>query len=362
MESRMLYNLLYPLHETYSFLNIFRYITFRAIYATLMALVFSLLIGKWVIRLLSRYQMGQPVREDGPASHEKKAGTPTMGGIILLTAILASVLLWADLSNPYIWLAIFVTVSFGAIGFWDDFLKCVRKNPVGLLPRIKFSLQILAAGITAVGIYFSNAYSSRLSVPFFKNLTPDLGPVYIVFAMLVIIGASNAVNLTDGLDGLAIGPVMTAAIVYMIFSYVTGHKTLSEYLLIPYIEGAGELSIFCGAMVGAALGFLWFNAYPASVFMGDIGSLSLGAALGLVAVIAKHELLLVFVGGIFVVEALSVILQVASYKLRKKRIFLMAPIHHHFELLGWHEQKVVVRFWILSILLALIGLSTLKLR
>lgn len=358
----MLYNLLYPLHEAYSFLNVFRYITFRTIYATLMALVITLLIGKQVTDLLSRYQMEQQIRDDGPASHEKKAGTPTMGGILIIGVTLISTLLWADLTNPYIWLVIFVTVSFGAIGFWDDFLKCVRKNTVGLLPRIKFSLQLLAAGVTAVGIYFSNAYSSHLSVPFLKHLTPDLGTFYILFAMLVIVGASNAVNLTDGLDGLAIGPVIIAAGAYMIISYVTGHKSLSSYLLIPYIEGAGELAVFCGAIVGASLGFLWFNAYPASIFMGDIGSLPLGAALGVIAVIAKQELLLVLIGGIFVVEAMSVIFQVASFKLRGKRVLLMAPIHHHFELLGWHESKVVIRFWIISIVLALLSLSTLKLR
>ncbi len=358
----MLYHLLYPFHEAVSFLNVFRYITFRTIYATLTALALTLLIGKQVTALLADYQMGQQIRDDGPASHAKKSGTPTMGGLLILGTLFTATLLWADLTNRYIWLTLFATATFGAIGFWDDFLKCVRKNAKGLLPRYKFSLQVAAAAMTAIGIYFSDAYASRLSVPFFKNLTPDLGPLYILFAVLVIVGASNAVNLTDGLDGLAIGPIIVAAVSYMIVSYVTGHKPLSEYLLIPYIEGAGELSVLCGALVGAALGFLWFNAYPASVFMGDIGSLPIGAALGTVAVISKHELLLVLVGGIFVIEALSVIFQVASFKWRGKRVLLMAPIHHHFELLGWQEPKIVVRFWIMSIILALVSLSTLKLR
>ncbi|MEK7748173.1 MAG: phospho-N-acetylmuramoyl-pentapeptide-transferase [Nitrospirota bacterium] len=358
----MLYHLLYPLHDTYSFLNIFRYITFRTVYAILTALFLSLLLGKWFTNLLAKYQMGQVVRDDGPASHAVKAGTPTMGGGLILGVIIVTTLLWADLLNPYIWLVIFVTGSFGAIGFWDDFLKCVRKNPAGLSPRAKFSLQVLAATLASIGVYYTGPVSSILSIPFFKSFTPDLGPFYILFAILVIVGASNAVNLTDGLDGLAIGPVIIAALAYMIVSYVTGHKTLSEYLLIPYIKGAGEMAVFCGAMIGASIGFLWFNAYPATVFMGDIGSLPLGAALGIVAVIAKHEMLLVLVGGVFVMEALSVIFQVVSFKSRGKRVFLMAPIHHHFELLGWHESKVVVRFWIMSVILALLSLSTLKLR
>ncbi len=358
----MLYNLLYPLHKTYSFFNIFRYITFRTVYAILTALFLCLFLGKWFTHLLAKYQMGQPVREDGPATHVQKAGTPTMGGGLILGAILIATLLWADLTNHYVWLAVFVVISFGGIGFWDDYLKCVRKNPKGLIPRTKFSLQIGAAAIAAIGIYLSGPISSQLSIPFFKSFTPDLGPFYILFAILVIVGASNAVNLTDGLDGLAIGPVIVAAVAYLIVSYVSGHKALSQYLLIPHIEGAGELAIFCGAMIGASMGFLWFNAYPASIFMGDVGSLPLGAALGVVAVIAKHELLLVLVGGVFVIEALSVIFQVVSYKSRGKRVFLMAPIHHHFELMGWHESKVVVRFWIASVILALLSLSTLKLR
>ncbi|HZR46926.1 MAG TPA: phospho-N-acetylmuramoyl-pentapeptide-transferase [Candidatus Manganitrophaceae bacterium] len=358
----MLYHFLYPLHTTYSFLNVFRYITFRTIYAILTALVISFLIGDWVTELLKRYQIGQQVRTDGPKSHLSKSGTPTMGGVMILVAILVSTLLWADLTNRYIWLVLFATAGYGLIGFWDDYLKCIRKNPKGLLPRYKFSLQILVALITSLGLYRSPAYSTILSIPFFKNFTPDLGALYIPFAILVIVGASNAVNLTDGLDGLVVGPITVTAIAYMIVAYVTGHKAFSEYLLIPHIEGAGELSVFCGSVVGAALGFLWFNAYPASIFMGDVGSLPLGGALGTVAVISKHELLLVLVGGIFVIEALSVIFQVASFKSSGKRVFLMAPIHHHFELKGWKEPKVVVRFWIVSIILALLSLSTLKLR
>ena len=358
----MFYNLLYPLHTTYSFLNVFRYITFRTIYAIVTALVISFLIGPWITRFLKARQMGQAIRDDGPKSHLSKSGTPTMGGLMILIAIISTTFLWADLTNRYVWLTLFSTTGFGLIGYWDDYLKCVKKNPKGLLPRYKFSLQIAVALITALGLYASPAYSTILSVPFFKNLRPDLGIFYIPFAVLVIVGASNAVNLTDGLDGLAVGPVMVTGVAYLIVSYVSGHNDFSQYLLIPHIKGAGELAIFCGALIGASLGFLWFNAYPATIFMGDVGSLPLGGALGTVAVISKHELLLALVGGIFVVEALSVILQVASYKSRGKRIFLMAPIHHHFELKGWKEPKIVVRFWIISIILGLISLSTLKLR
>ncbi|HLG22025.1 MAG TPA: phospho-N-acetylmuramoyl-pentapeptide-transferase [Candidatus Manganitrophaceae bacterium] len=358
----MFYHFLYPLHTVYPFFNVFRYITFRTIYAVITALVISFLIGQWVTELLRRYQIGQQIRSEGPQSHQEKSGTPTMGGVIMLAAIMLSTLLWADLKNSYIWLVLFATVGFGLIGFWDDWLKCVRKNSKGLIPRRKFSLQILVAMIIALGLYLSPAYSTILSVPFFKNITPDLGMFYIPFAILVIVGASNAVNLTDGLDGLAIGPITVTAVAYMIVAYVTGHRVFSEYLLIPHIEGAGELSVFCGSVIGASLGFLWFNAYPATIFMGDVGSLPLGGSLGTVAVVSKHELLLMLVGGIFVIEALSVIFQVASFKSSGKRVFLMAPIHHHFELKGWKEPKIVVRFWIVSIILALLSLSTLKLR
>lgn len=358
----MVYNLLYPLHTTFSFLNVFRYITFRTVYAVVTALVISFVIGPWITRFLTRHQMQQTIRKDGPKSHLSKTGTPTMGGLMILIAIISSTVLWADMTNRYIWLTLCATTGFGLIGFWDDYLKCIKKDPKGLLSRYKFGLQILVALVVALGLYTSPAYSTILSVPFFKNVTPDLGIFYIPFTILVIVGASNAVNLTDGLDGLAVGPVMVAAVAYLIVSYVSGHADFSEYLLIPHIKGAGELAVFCGSMLGAALGFLWFNAYPATIFMGDIGSLPLGGALGTVAVISKHELLLALVGGIFVVEALSVIIQVASYKSRGKRVFLMAPIHHHYELKGWQEPKIVVRFWIIAIILGLISLSTLKLR
>ena len=358
----MLYNLLYPLHTEYSFLNVFRYITFRTIYAVLTALAISFILGPMIIRLLQRLHIGQHVRDDGPQTHLNKSGTPTMGGIMILFAMIFSTLLWADLKNLYVWLVLFATASFGLIGFWDDFLKVTKRHSRGLLPRYKFGLQILTALIIGLILYDLPAYSTKLTIPFFKEVSPDLGWFYIVFAILVIVGASNAVNLTDGLDGLAIGPVIVAALAYMVVAYVSGHSRFSQYLLISYIEGAGELSIFCGAMIGASLGFLWFNAYPASVFMGDVGSLPLGGALGTVAVISKHELLLLLVGGLFVIEALSVIFQVASYKSRGKRVFLMAPIHHHFELKGWEEPKVVIRFWIVAIILALLSLSTLKLR
>jgi phospho-N-acetylmuramoyl-pentapeptide-transferase len=358
----MLYNLLYPLHVEYSFLNVFRYITFRTMYAVLTALVISFILGPLIIRYLQRYHIGQQVRDDGPQSHLGKSGTPTMGGIMILFAVMISTLLWADLKNVYVWLVLFATASFGLIGFWDDFLKVSKRQSKGLLPRYKFGLQILTALTVGLILYKLPAYSTTLTIPFFKNVHPDLGWFYIVFAVLVIVGASNAVNLTDGLDGLAIGPVIVAALAYTVVAYVSGHKKFAEYLLIAYMEGAGELSIFCGAIVGAGLGFLWFNAYPASVFMGDVGSLPLGGALGTVAVISKHELLLLLVGGLFVIEALSVIFQVASFKSRGKRVFLMAPIHHHFELKGWEEPKVVIRFWIIAIILALLSLSTLKLR
>jgi phospho-N-acetylmuramoyl-pentapeptide-transferase len=358
----MLYSLLYPLHDHYAFLNVFRYITFRAIYATLTALIISFLLGPFLIRVLRGWRIGQQIRDAGPQSHQVKSGTPTMGGILILMAILLSTLLWADLKNRYIWLVIFTTFGFGLIGFWDDYLKVVRKKSEGLFPRYKFGLQLILALIIVVFLFHSPAYSSKLYFPFFKHFTPDLGWFYLPLVVFIIVGASNAVNLTDGLDGLAIGPIIVTSVAYLIVAYITGNHKLAEYLLIPYIEGSGELSVFCGAIIGAGLGFLWFNAYPASVFMGDVGSLPIGGALGTVAVVSKHELLLLLVGGIFVIEALSVITQVISFKTRGKRVFLMSPIHHHFELKGWHESKVVIRFWIIAIILALLSLSTLKLR
>jgi phospho-N-acetylmuramoyl-pentapeptide-transferase len=358
----MLYHLLYPLHTKFSVLFVFKYITFRTIYATITALLISFLLGPWMIERLQRLQMGQSIRKLGPESHFKKEGTPTMGGVLILTAIVIPTLLWADLTNLYVWLTLLVTIGYGIIGFSDDLLKVRKKNSDGLSPRQKMFWQLLIA--LAVGLVLCNyaAFPTTLSVPFFKSIRPDLGWLYVPFAMLVIVGASNAVNLTDGLDGLAIGPVIIAAGTYLLFAYLAGHANLANYLQITGVPGAGELAVLCGAMVGAGLGFLWFNTYPAQVFMGDIGSLALGGAIGTIAVITKHEIVLVIVGGIFVLEALSVIAQVTSFRLYGKRIFRMAPIHHHFELKGWPEPKIIVRFWIISIILALIGLSTLKLR
>lgn len=358
----MLYLLLYPLHTEFSVLNVFRYLSFRIIYAAITAFLVAFVLAPPLIRKLQEIRLGQHVREDGPSRHLAKTGTPTMGGLLIMFAVLLSTLLWADVSNRYVWLVLFATIGFGVVGFADDYLKFVRGRSKGLTALQK----ILAQGLVALGIglffYFLPGYSTHLSVPFFKNFRPDLGLFYIPFAILVIVGCSNAVNLTDGLDGLAVGPVMIAALAYTIVAYVVGNRITSEYLLIPYIEGAGELAVFTGAIFGSSLGFLWFNTYPASVFMGDVGSLPLGAALGTVAVVSKHELLLLLVGGVFVIEAISVIFQVASFKSRGKRIFLMAPIHHHFEMKGWEEPKVVVRLWIIAILLALLSLSTLKLR
>ncbi len=358
----MLYYLLYPLHTTYSAFNVFRYITFRAALAALMALLVSFLLGPYLIRSLAAKQLGQPIREDGPASHTAKAGTPTMGGTLIILALSLSTTLLADIANLYIKLALFVTVGFGVIGFIDDSLKLRRKSSRGLSARTKLLSQLMVAFAAAAILYRQPYFSSVLGIPFFKNIHPDLGLWYIPFAMLVVVGASNAVNLTDGLDGLAIGPVMIASGTYAFIAYVTGHLKLAEYLQIPYVAGVGELSIFCGAIVAAGLGFLWFNTYPAEMFMGDVGSLALGAALGIVAVLTKNEILLMIVGGVFVIEALSVIFQVVSYKLRRKRVFLMAPIHHHYELKGWPEPQIIVRFWIISIICSLVALSTLKLR
>jgi phospho-N-acetylmuramoyl-pentapeptide-transferase len=358
----VLYYLLYGLHEQFSVFNVFRYITFRAILAILTALVISFFLGPAVIRMLKKLQVKQYIREDGPNSHLGKAGTPTMGGILILGSILISVLLWADLGNFYIWLVLLVLLSFGAIGFADDYRKLRRKNSKGLGMKSKMLWMTLAALGASLLLYQYPTFKSTLNVPFFKMLMPNLGAFYVLLAVFVIVGASNAVNLTDGLDGLAIGPVLISAGTFMIFTYLAGNVKIASYLQIPYVSGSGELTVFCGAMVGASMGFLWYNAYPAQVFMGDTGSVPLGAALGAVAVVAKQEILLAVVGGLFVVETLSVIFQVASYKLRRKRIFRMAPLHHHFELKGWAEPKVIVRFWIITIFLALIALSTLKLR
>jgi phospho-N-acetylmuramoyl-pentapeptide-transferase len=358
----MLYHLLYPLHVSYSAFNVFRYITFRSLIAALTALVVSFVLGPWVIRRLQANQIGQTIRPDGPQSHLSKAGTPTMGGMLILFSLLLATILLSDLTNPYVWMAVGVTVAFGLIGFVDDFSKLRRGNARGLSGREKLAAQFLFGTLAALCLYSRSDFSSELHFPFLKELHPDLGWWYVPFAATLVVAASNAVNLTDGLDGLAIGPVMTTAFTYGIFAYVTGNARLAEYLQIPYVPGAAELSIFCAGLVCAGLGFLWFNAYPARMFMGDVGALPLGATLALVALITKQEIVLAIVGGVFVVEALSVIFQVASFKLRRKRIFRMAPIHHHFEMKGWPEPQIIVRFWIVSVICAVLALSTLKLR
>ena len=358
----MLYYLLYALHDKFSLFNVFRYITFRAILAVLTALLLSFLSGPWVIRKLQQLQVKQYIREDGPSKHLEKEGTPTMGGTLILFSIVVSVLLWADLSNFFIWISLMVLLGFGAVGFGDDYLKLTRKNSKGLRMKEKLILQLLVALGASLLLYFYPTFRATVSFPFFKTFMPNLGMFYIVLAIFVIAGTSNAVNLTDGLDGLATGPVLITAGAFMVLAYLAGNVKIASYLQIPYVSGSGELTVFCGAMVGASMGFLWYNTFPAQMFMGDTGSVSLGAALGAVAVMTKQEILLAIVGGLFVIETLSVIFQVASYKLRKKRIFRMAPLHHHFELKGWAEPKVIVRFWIITIFLALLAFSTLKLR
>jgi len=358
----MLYHIFYPLAANVKLLNIFKYLTFRSIYAMITALIVCFVLGPIIIRKLESLQARQVIRTDGPESHLQKQGTPTMGGLIILAAIIIPTLLWADLTNHYIWVTLFITIGYGVIGFVDDYKKVVEKNPKGLSARQKMFWQILLAGAVAIFLFLKPGFNEQLYFPFFKNFHPDLWIWSIPFIIIVIVGASNAVNLTDGLDGLAIGPVTINAATYLLFAYVAGHATLSAYLQIPRVVGAGELAVLCGAMVGAGLGFLWFNSYPAEVFMGDVGSLSLGGTLGTIAVLTKQEILLIIVGGVFVVEALSVIFQVGSYKYRGKRIFRMAPIHHHFELKGVAEPKIIVRFWIITIILALVAISTLKMR
>lgn len=363
----MLYHLLYPLHETYSFFNIFKYITFRSAYAGITALLLSLLIGPKLIKIMRDFEIGERIREDGPKSHLKKSGTPTMGGLLILGTLLVSTLLWADFSNRYIPLILFVVLGFGAIGFADDYLKIKKIRAEGMKPLEKMVLQVLLSVVVAVFIlYFDSSrreFATLLEIPFFKNYQPDLGWLYLIFIVLVIVGTSNAVNLTDGLDGLAIGPIIIATFALMIIAYISGHSKFATYLMISNIKGGGELTVFCGAVVGSCLGFLWFNSYPAQIFMGDVGSVSLGGMLGTIAVIVKHELLLFFIGGVFVIEAMSVIIQVGYFKLTGgKRVFRMAPLHHHFEEKGWAEPKVIVRFWIIAIILALFSLSTLKIR
>lgn len=377
----MLYWLLYQvLYHYFTPFRIFRYLTFRTAFASLTALFMGLIIGPAIIRKLREFQIGQYIREEGPQAHQKKAGTPTMGGVLIVVSVVIPTLLWADLSNKYVWLVLFSTTAFASIGFADDYLKMKHRRNLGLTGRSKLMLQILTAVVVAVTLILFQAsgdYSTHLVVPFFKKFRPDLvfsalmgrphlWPIaflpFIGFVVLVLVGSTNAVNLTDGLDGLAIGCTVVAAGALTVLTYVSGHAIFADYLELPKMPQVGELAVFCGAMVGSAIGFLWYNAHPAEVFMGDVGSLGLGGAIGTVAVVIKQELLLPFIGGVFVIEAMSVILQVGSYKLRKKRIFKMAPLHHHFELMGWSESKVIVRFWIASLIFALFALTTLKLR
>lgn len=358
----VLYNLLYPLSAEFSVFNVFRYITFRSVWALVTALVISVLAGPAVIRFLQRIHCGQQIHEDVKA-HRSKAGTPTMGGVLIALAVSVSVLLWADLYNAYIRLTMLVYLGFGLVGFTDDYLKITRHQNKGLSARNKFLGQIAVAAAVMVFLVSEPAYSTRLAFPFFKTLNPDLGYFYVPFAILVMVASSNAVNLTDGLDGLAIGPMVVAGLVFSVFIYVTGHAGISQYLQVTYIPGVGEVAVFCGALVGAGLGFLWFNAYPAQIFMGDVGSLSLGGVLGFLAVLCKQEFLLTIVGGLFVVETLSVILQVGYFKMSGgKRIFRMAPLHHHYEMKGVPESKIIIRFWIMAAMFGLIALSALKLR
>ena len=352
------------LERYHSGFNVFQYLTLRAILGVLTALLISFAVGPLMIRRLSHYQIGQQVRDDGPESHFSKAGTPTMGGALILVAIAVSTLLWADLSNRYVWVVLVFTMGFGVIGWVDDYKKLVLKNSDGLAARHKYLWQsILGLGV-ALLLYFTAQVpaETQLIVPLFKNVAVDLGLWFIPLVYLVVVGSSNAVNLTDGLDGLAIMPTVMVSAALAIFAYAAGNVVFAQYLAIPYVPGAGEMVVFCGALVGAGLGFLWFNAYPAQVFMGDVGALALGAALGILAVIVRQELVLVVMGGVFVIETVSVILQVASYKLTGRRIFRMAPIHHHFELKGWPEPRVIVRFWIITVMLVLVGLATLKIR
>ena len=363
----MLYYLLPPLAPMFGVLNVTRYITFRTAAASLTALLISLAFGPWLIRKLRDFQIGQIIRQEGPQSHRAKAGTPTMGGLLILTAAIVPTLLWADLGNPYIWISVLATLGFGAVGFADDYLKIVRRSHHGLIPRYKMGLQVIIAlgvGVAIIMLSEQNPplYNTRLIFPFFKNLIPDLGWAYVLFAAFVLVAWTNAVNLTDGLDGLAISTFAVAAAALTALAYVTGHAVLADYLLLVRFPPAGELTIFCGALVGASLGFLWYNSYPAEIFMGDVGSLALGGALGTVGILIKQELLLPIVGGVFVLEAASVVIQVTSFKLTGKRVFKMSPIHHHFELIGWSEPKIIARFLILAVIFALFSLTTLKLR
>ncbi len=363
----MLFHLLSLVRDEVPGLNVIRYITFRTAVASLTALFLVLVLGPWMIERLRRFQIGQYIRDEGPQAHKAKAGTPTMGGVLILAGILVPTLLWADLTNRNVWIAVLATLLFGAIGFADDYLKVVKKQSLGLSAKIKFRGQVAVGLGLGLVLYLlaqqePTHYSTRVMFPFLKTFVPDLSAFYILFALLVVVSASNAVNLTDGLDGLAIGAMLIASAAFTVLAYVSGHRVFSDYLDLLYLPGVSEVTVFCGAMVGASMGFLWWNCYPAQVFMGDVGSLALGGALGTVALLIKQELLLFSVGGLFVIEALSVILQVGSFKLRGKRVFRMAPLHHHFELGGWKEPQIIIRFWIVAFVFALFSLTTLKLR
>jgi phospho-N-acetylmuramoyl-pentapeptide-transferase len=358
----MLYRLLFPLHDRVPAFNVFRYITFRSAGAVLTAMLLSLWLGPAFVRTLRRLSVGQNIRDVGPQAHLVKAGTPTMGGLLILFAATVPTLLWARLDNPYVWIALLVTLGFGGVGFLDDYMKVKRGKNLGLTARAKMLGLLLVAGAAGVALHLMPGFNPTLTFPFFKHVELDLGWGYLGVVLLVLVGSSNAVNLTDGLDGLAIGATMIAASTYAVFCYVAGNAKAAAYLQIAPVPFAGEVTVFCTALAGASLGFLWFNAHPAEMFMGDVGSLALGGAIGTVAVLCKQELLLVLVGGLFVMEALSVMVQVASFKLRGKRVFRMSPLHHHFELIGWAEPKIIVRFWIIALMFALVSLSTLKLR
>ncbi len=358
----MLYHLLVPLSDVFSALNVFRYLSFRAIGAALTSLLLMFVLGPILIRALEERRIGQTIREDTPARHQSKAGTPTMGGVLILVAMLASTLLWSEWNMPYLWVIVFTTAVFGLIGFFDDYHKAIRRDPNGLRARTKILWQTGAATIVVVTIYLLPSFDAEISVPLFKDFHPSIGLAYIPLGIIVVVGFSNAVNLTDGLDGLAIGPTMTVAGVMGVFAYAAGHHGISDYLEIKYVQGAGTLAIVCAGMMGAGLGFLWFNTYPASVIMGDTGALAIGAVLGAMAIIVRQEVVLAIAGGIFVLEAVSVIVQVTSFKIWGRRVFRMAPLHHHYELKGWPEPQIIVRFWIVSVILALVSLSLLKLR
>jgi phospho-N-acetylmuramoyl-pentapeptide-transferase len=357
----VLYHLLYPLSESIAAFNVFRYITFRTAGAVLTALVLSLALGPVVIRTLRRLSVGQTIRDEGPKSHQSKAGTPTMGGLLILLSLSIPTLLWARLDNPFVWLVVGTTLAFGAIGFADDFLKVRRRHNQGLSAIVKFTLTA-AVGAAFAGVLLLLSFETTITFPFLKNLVLNLGTSYVVLVMLILVSTTHSVNFTDGLDGLAIGCILIAGATYAIFTYIAGHSIAAEYLQVAYVPQVGEVTVFCGALLGASLGFLWFNSHPAQVFMGDVGSLALGGAIGAVAILCKQEILLVLVGGVFVLEGASVVLQVGSFKLRGTRIFRMAPLHHHFELAGWKEPQIIVRFWIIALLFALLSLSTLKLR